>query len=402
MIDPNLPGGLQPRDVRLRLLGELSHGLVHDYAQMLQIILWQTESLLREAADPSLRHRAELIQKAAGACASLSQRVLDQMRATGPAEGSPREPLDLALVVCETVELWAAKVGRMKADGRHVEILPHLDGPLWVWGRADDLRHVLNNLISNALDALREWGRIDLVASRRDAWVVFEVLDNGCGMDAPTLARCLEPEFTTKGGVGSGLGLSNALAMVRRQGGELTVESQPGAGTRVRILLRTADEPARARAAMPVRRAAAPRGEGLGVLIVDDEIDVANVLGEMCALEGLPATLAHEARAGVAAFDPAVHHVVVLDLGLPDETGLWAAARIRERDPSVAIVLLTGWQDEALAAPARRVVDLQAGKPIGYDRFVALLDSAFALQQQRARRLDRGPQSPAPGLRARA
>jgi len=109
-----------------------------------------------------------------------------------------------------------------------------------------EMQQVLLNLVNNAIDALDEKGGVVTIRTRTEAdQVVIEVADNGQGIPASQLTRIFEPFFTTKPvGEGTGLGLSICYGLVRKHGGDITVESEPGVGStfRVRLPIRSAEE----------------------------------------------------------------------------------------------------------------------------------------------------------------
>ena len=100
------------------------------------------------------------------------------------------------------------------------------------WATSPKLREALINLILNAVDAIPESGTITLKTSADDKWATIEVTDTGIGMTEDARQRCLEPFFTTKK-MGSGLGLSMVLGILRRHNGEVEVRSEVGKGTTV-------------------------------------------------------------------------------------------------------------------------------------------------------------------------
>src|SRR5690606_27439 len=119
----------------------------------------------------------------------------------------------------------------------------------------------------NSVDAMPEGGNLILRTRRCGAGkVCAEVIDTGCGMDAETQRRCLEPFFTTKGERGTGLGLPMVFGVMQRHEGEVQVESEPAAGTTVRLVFSEAENRAEGVAVAP----AAPV-RGLHLLLVDDD-----------------------------------------------------------------------------------------------------------------------------------
>jgi CheY-like chemotaxis protein len=182
------------------------------------------------------------------------------------------------------------------------------------------------------------------------AYAMIEIADNGCGMDAATLARAYEPFFTTKRfGHGSGLGLSMAYGLVKQSGGGITLESQPGEGTTVRLVLplsRHAPE-----VPSPHHGAALPNAGEL-VLLVEDEPDVRRIVRELLTDLGYPVIEAdHGAQALAMVAQIADIAIVLSDVVMPgDIDGRELGRRIRASHPHMRILLMSGFTDGAIDA----------------------------------------------------
>ena len=200
-------------------------------------------------------------------------------------------------------------------------------------------------------------------------------------MDAHTRRRVFEPFFTTKMNVGSGLGLSTAYAAVTRWGGEMEVESRPDEGTTFTIQLpvwtgpvaqETATEAGGAR---QVRRAR--------VLVVDDNEDLCNLLSRLFGRYHEVET-ALDGKAALAVFAPGKYDVVLIDLGMPGMAGDRVALEMRRADPTLASVLITGWEVEDGDARISRF-DFQIQKPFrDIETLVDVVAQAVALHDRRA------------------
>jgi two-component system, cell cycle sensor histidine kinase and response regulator CckA len=173
------------------------------------------------------------------------------------------------------------------------------------------------------------------------AFVRIRVKDNGTGMSPETLARALEPFFTTKGvGQGTGLGLSMVYGIVRQSGGLLRMDSAPGAGTTVSVCLPLVDAPATA--AQP--ELAVARGRGETVLVVEDEAVLRSLAGRI--LEAAAYRVLH-APNGAAAIGFLEAHagevdLVLSDVVMPRLTGHELAAAVRQRWPGLPVLLMSG------------------------------------------------------------
>jgi hypothetical protein len=115
-------------------------------------------------------------------------------------------------------------------------------GPVQISGIEHKLQQVLLNLCLNAKDAMPKGGWLSIATRSAGRRVVVEVSDTGTGIPAEYLARIYDPFFTTKGGGGTGLGLSVTYGIVQEHGGTLVCESEPGQGTTFRLTLKRAED----------------------------------------------------------------------------------------------------------------------------------------------------------------
>jgi len=186
------------------------------------------------AAGCSVRGLASEIQEAA---LRISGLVLAIKGFTHMDQAMVAEPVDLAASLSNTIAVLKAKA-RTKLVAVNIEIEPDLPR---VRGFAGELNQIWANLIDNALDAVPESGRVEVLASRVNQKVAVRVIDNGAGIPAQVRERIFEPFFTTKPmGQGTGLGLDIVRRLVRHNDGEISVESEPGR-TEFRVALPLVD-----------------------------------------------------------------------------------------------------------------------------------------------------------------
>jgi CheY-like chemotaxis protein/anti-sigma regulatory factor (Ser/Thr protein kinase) len=220
-----------------------------------------------------------------------------------------------------------------------------------VLGAESEVRDALTNLTLNAVDALPEGGQITFRTrlDARDDEVVVEIRDDGVGMSETTRSRCLEPFFTTKGERGTGLGLPMVFGMLQRHGGELEIDSEPGRGTTMRLIFPVAPTGAALRALQAT--AALPP---LRILLVDDDPLVLKSLRDTLELDNHEVVTADGGQAGIDEFAGAVDagarfDLVITDLGMPYVDGRKVAARVRQLDGKVPVIMLTGWGHRLVA-----------------------------------------------------
>jgi CheY-like chemotaxis protein len=272
------------------------------------------------------------------------------------AEVDLHEGLDSTL----TILGYRLKKGTITVERHYDRSLPR------VTAHGSELNQVWTNLIVNSLDAIDGQGTIT-ITTRRSAGggVTVDIADDGPGIPPEQQSRVFDPFFTTKGARGTGLGLSIVYGIVRRMDGRLTVESDPGHGTRVEMRLPLCP-PDAAVLAPPVRfepETAAP-GHALRVLIVDDELDVRTLLGDICQALGHEVTVCASATAALETFESGLYDVILSDLGMPGMTGWELVRAVREIDARVPIALVTGWGDSIAPEVSREAaVDLVISKP---------------------------------------
>ena len=213
---------------RLRLLGVLAASVAHDLGTTLRAAVMHLEPLKDTAASPAERLASvEGISLALADASETVSKLHDFARAGQLLLG----PVDLAAMIREAVAVVA-----LQQHGRpNLQFDVSLPPLPPVRGSTAELSHLLVNLLMNAAESMPEGGTVRVAAEQTDARVVVTVSDQGVGMSPEVRARLFEPFFTTKGSAGTGLGLWLAATTVRRIGGTISTESEPGLGTTFRI-----------------------------------------------------------------------------------------------------------------------------------------------------------------------
>jgi two-component system NtrC family sensor kinase len=235
------------RTRRLATVGQLAAGVAHEINNPLAAITTCAEATQRDLRSaPEFRQAAEErnwnfyleeIVRQALRCKQITRGLLDLARQ----RRASREPCDLNALVSRTVKLFEQRAASPDAaassDGVAFEL--RLDDSLGELATDEGLlRQVLDNLLTNALDALGGRGRVTVSTAAAGERVRLEVADTGPGIPAERLARIFEPFYTTKeAGKGSGLGLAIATTLAEALGGSLTAESKVGAGSCFRLWL---------------------------------------------------------------------------------------------------------------------------------------------------------------------
>ncbi|NBN79694.1 PAS domain-containing protein [Microvirga tunisiensis] len=341
---------------RMDAVGQLTGGLAHDFNNLLAILTGNLLSLKRKGAAVSASdveaHLAPMLQ-AAQRGADLTQRLLAFSR------GKAQDVIDTSLnkVLDNTATLLAGSLPptiRLRFEACTDPLTARLD--------PSQLETALVNLVFNARDALPDGGEISvsltpatLAAKHAVAagvtpgtYARIVVRDTGHGMDDDTRMRVFEPFFTTKPfGTGSGLGLSMVYGLAKQVRGSVRIESAPGEGTAVILLL-----PARLSASGTGSRAAdaggpLPHGAGELVLLVEDDPAVAETVAQQIKDLGYTVLTAEGAAdAADLAADVGEIRAMLSDIVMPGQmNGLALARKVRGLRPDIGIALMTGYAD---------------------------------------------------------
>ncbi len=375
---------------KLEAIGRLAGGVAHDFNNILTVISGNGE-LLSRALPPDASGRLLLgeIREAAERAAALTRQLLAFSRTQVLA---PR-----VIAVSTVVKRVEAMLRRL--IGEDVTLVCQLSPAAGhVLADPGQLEQVIVNLAVNARDAMPRGGRLSLTSDavdldaeqcRRHADIApgryarLVVRDTGCGMSAAVRKHVFEPFFTTKAqGTGTGLGLATVFGIVKQSEGHIEVASEEGAGAAFTIYLPQVAPPAQ-QEGQPM--AAAPEARGREtVLLVEDESGVRRVARIALESRGygvLAATNGREALAIAEERGDAID-LLVTDLVMPDMSGRELADVLRARHPRLAVLLMSGYVDDALVrhgVVAAEVAFLQ--KPFSLAGLAAkvreVLDAAF-------------------------
>jgi PAS domain S-box-containing protein len=322
---------------RLDSLGHLAGGVAHDFNNLLAVIVGYCDMVADSLpGDDPGQADVDGIRKAAERGASLTRQLLIFSRL----EPSRLETVNLNAVVSETRELLSRTLGE------DISVVTRLAGDLHpVRADRSKMEQVLLNVIMNARAAMPDGGVLTIETVNAGAAVVLSVADQGHGMEPEVVQRAFEPFFTTRPrGQGTGLGLATAYGAVTDAGGTIELESEPGAGTTVRIRLPATEEPGEA-APDAGGAPAADSGAGASVLLVEDEDAVRKVMLRQLNRAGYRIREAASPLEALRVFtaDPHVFDVLLTDVVMPGMSGTQLASRLRELRPDLPVLFMSGY-----------------------------------------------------------
>jgi signal transduction histidine kinase/CheY-like chemotaxis protein len=341
---------------KMEAVGQLTGGIAHDFNNLLTAVLGNIE-LIEQAGQGDqerIRRLAAAARHAAERGATLTQRLLafSRRQALRP------QNTDVNQLVSAISDLLRSTLGE------RIAIATILPSGLWpAFVDPNQLENTLINLALNARDAMPGGGTLTIEtgnvylderykAAHPDEdvgeYVMLAVTDTGTGMSAEVIERAFEPFFTTKpSGSGTGLGLSQVYGFVGQSKGHITLESEPGTGTSVKIYLPRLAGMEQTAVKTPVGRELAPMRAT--VLVVEDDNDVREYIVSALTQLGHSVLQAREPGAALSVIDchPEVD-ILVTDIGLPGISGRQLADEARRRRGGIRTLFISGYAEDAV------------------------------------------------------
>ncbi len=345
---------------KMDAIGQLTGGLAHDFNNMLGVVIGNLDLLASQLGNNSPAHaKLNNALTAALECTDLTRALL----AVARTQAINWERVDLSSRLQELLPLLKHTAGIA------IDVTLTLGDNLVVEVDSGGLASTMLNLVLNARDAMPDGGRLNLAIKLRTIhaeqagtllkpghYAELSVTDTGNGMPPEILARALEPFFTTKErGRGTGLGLSMAHGFVKQCGGKLTIYSEPGNGTTLRLMLPIAAQSSAAEAlndtaSDETAQAMPPCHER--VLVVDDEIELLAVTAIWLKALGYEVTACATPDSALAALQDGLisgrpYALMVTDVIMPGMNGFELARAARTDHPSLALLYISGFADVA-------------------------------------------------------
>jgi len=327
---------------KMEAVGQLAAGVAHEFNNLLQALMSMAAIMRLRADTPEVAKIGTEMEFQIKRGASLTQQLLLFSRH----HAIETSDIDLRGLIQE------ASVLLRRLIPENIRIVVETSPErLSVEGDAGQMQQVLLNLAINARDAMPDGGTLTLRAGSCPGEVFLEIEDTGQGMDEATRAHLFEPFFTTKEpGKGTGLGLAVVHGIVQEHGGRIEVLSRPGEGSRFRVTL-----PAVFSEGLTTREASEDVEVSAGsgrVLLVEDEEAVRTGIAVLLEAIGYEVMAVGSGEEAIAIPLVPAPDLLLSDVTLPGIAGLALGERLHERWPSLKIVLMSGYIEEALRASA--------------------------------------------------
>ncbi len=369
------------RSQRMESIGTLAGGIAHDLNNVLAPIMMAIEVLRGKISDQGGQRILNTIETSARRGADIVRQVL----AFGRGVKGERILVQLKHVVNEVAKIAG------ETFPKSIEIKTDIPRDLWtVLADPTQMHQVLLNMLVNARDAMPKGGTLTVSAgnielddsysrmhldAKPGPYVSLAITDTGTGIPAAIREKIFEPFFTTKEiGMGTGLGLSTTLAIVRSHGGFINLDSDVGKGTTFRIYIPATGRGSPAPAA--IAEAELPTGNGELVLIVDDEAAIREITKETLQAYGYKAMTASDGAEGVAIFAENKENikVVITDIMMPVMDGTAAILVLRKINPDVKIIAASGLTArEQIKTPSESDVQAFLTKPYTAEKLLKAL-----------------------------
>jgi PAS domain S-box-containing protein len=368
------------RGQRLESIGTLASGLAHDLNNVLAPIMMAVQFIKDNSEDEGMRACFQTLETCSRRGADIIRQVL--MFARG-VEGerillNPKHLIqEMQRIATETFP-------------RSIEISTRISKqPCILLGDATQIQQVLMNLCVNARDAMPQGGVLTICLDKKEldtaganihpkakpgSYVMISVMDTGTGIPPELVDKIFDPFFTTKPlGQGTGLGLPTVLGIAENHGGFVHLETKPGAGTTFYVYIPAAPGDAQGRENVGGGRELA-KGNGELILVVDDEPSVRKLTSAILNRSGYRTITAAEGREGIKLFEQHRQNVrlVVSDLMMPQLDGPGMLRGLRQLDPALKSIIITGLGEENRIAEAKSAgADLILHKPFTADQLLS-------------------------------
>lgn len=331
-------------------LGRLAGGVAHDFNNLLGVIGGYAELLESKlgAHDYYRRYCTKIIETT-----QRASRLTMQLLTFSRKEITRPTPLRPDHLIQELSGILPRLIGEP------IELVVDPKSTSTVVMDKTHFEQIIFNVVINARDAMPGGGRLLIeteeifrpsLSSRGSVdighYVAIRIRDTGTGMDAETLAHAFEPFYTTKDkGRGTGLGLATVYGIVQQCHGEITIDSKPGCGTQINILLPAADvAPATPEVAVPDLA----RGEG-SILLVEDEIALRDANAEFLSSMGYSVKCAASGPEALkVAKEPGEIDLVISDVVMPRMNGREFADQLMQVRPSAKLLFVSGYADDVV------------------------------------------------------
>ncbi len=367
---------------KMEALGLLTGGIAHDFNNILGIIMGNNSLAMARYGDEMPEKLVNYLETAMKA-SERAKDLVAQMMTFSRSGSEDSQPLQFAPLIKENIKmLYSILPSSIKTELNCEDDLPSI-----LMNQAK-LQQLMMNLCVNARDAMDGVGTLSIglgwyrgvdtecFACHKQVkgdWIELSVTDTGCGIEPEIHEHMFEPFFTTKEiGKGTGMGLAVLHRIVDSHGGHVIIETVPGKGTTFHLLFPPAIEESIELPELISSSDELLQGKGRHVLVLDDEPELAEYIGDLLELYGYQATIETNSQDALSLFkrDPDKFALLITDQTMPGLTGVELIEKLRVIRPNFPVILCTGYSDIINSDNAKKRGISYLSKPVDADNLI--------------------------------
>ena len=365
--------------MKFDILEEIGKGISHDFNNVFTGIWSQLDLLKMKHPDEPDHPQFDTIRSAVDKGLVAVQNMANFSRISN--DDKP-EDINIKSIINDIISTINEKLAEIRfSQGIIIDPITHVDDHLWISGYREDILSAVNNILNNAIDAMPDGGVLNIQAFEKDEKIILKISDSGTGMSQSVKEKIFTPFFTTKGPEHAGHGMGHIYGSMKRNKGSVDVNTIPGKGTEVilsfppvsPIVGETKDD-----VPQNIQVSAAT------IMVVDDEKYILE------GIDGLLTNLGHKSeifQSPIEAyrnFRPGTYDLVILDMGMPEMTGLDLATKVKKIDPKLPIILFSGWSIYLQESPELQdIIDFKLTKPFTVTELTNVIAKALSMKSRK-------------------
>ncbi len=327
---------------KLRALGELAGGIAHDFNNLLTTILGFSQVALTRELSEDIKEYFDIIYRSAIDGKKVVERIL------GFSRKQFNDKRDLHYINCiieSSIEMARPRwKNYYESLGNNLKIIKRLHSNSRILCVEHEIREVIINLLSNAMDAMESGGTLTINTYDVEGKVVVEISDTGGGIPEEIREEIFEPFYSTKGTNGTGLGLSIVKEIVEDHNGSVKLESSIGEGSTFKLYFdRFPEETENDENIRPVSSISLNRTKELDILVIDDIQQVGDTLVHMLETIGIHAELEVDSKKVMHRLSQKKYDIIICDLAMPKLNGVELSKIVKKQYPNTKYIIITGW-----------------------------------------------------------
>jgi len=363
------------RTEKFRALGELAGGIIHDFNNLLTTILGFSQIILTRELEEEVKEFVNIIHKSALDGKKIVERLQNFNRGRTHTE---KGVYDINSIVESSIEMVRPRWKYFyEYYGNELKIEKDLRAKSKIFCVEHEIREVIINLLSNAMDAMENGGVLSVKTYDEEDKVVVEIMDTGSGIPEEIREEIFEPFCSTKGIKGTGLGLSIVKDIINDHKGFIELESKIGEGTTFRIYFNRFFE--------DDKLEKMPRGEishnlnissNVNILVVDDIPEVSETIVQMFKTIGLNAQIESQSKNVINRLMQEKYDIIICDLAMPELNGIDLSKLVKEKFPDIKFIIITGWPGK-IKSEGYNNIDYVLRKPLTIEDLYSAIETVL-------------------------